>query len=145
MIPFFIPDTKIRILHGKQAPESGLKADYGDLTGGCGDSTLLFCLLRSYLCSKEFRNRKLNFKNNYAMLPLTDLFSLFISGGPVGMITITLLFIGLFFAAWKAPRWVKEIGLFALAFGFLGQLLGIFQVLSVLRDYALRRRRKFPV
>ena len=29
------------------------------------------------------------------MLPLTDLFTLFISGGPVGMITITLLFIGL--------------------------------------------------
>ena len=37
------------------------------------------------------------------MLPLTDLFTLFISGGPVGMIIITLLFIALFFVAWKAP------------------------------------------
>ena len=51
------------------------------------------------------------------MLPLTDLFTLFISGGPAGMITITLLFIGLFFAAWKAPRWVKEIGIGALVVG----------------------------
>jgi hypothetical protein len=29
---------------------------------------------------------------------------------------------------------VPEIGLFALAFGFLGQLLGVYQVLCVLRD-----------
>lgn len=61
------------------------------------------------------------------MLPLTDLFTLFIAGGPVGMITITLLFIGLFFAAWKAPRWVKEIGIAALVVGVFWTLLGFLQ------------------
>ena len=52
------------------------------------------------------------------------------------MSVLTILLIGIFFAAWKAPRWVKEIGIFALAFGFLGQLLGVFQVLSTMRDIA---------
>ena len=52
------------------------------------------------------------------------------------MSVLTVMLVAIFFAAWKAPRWVKEIGLFALAFGFLGHLLGIFQVLSVLRDIA---------
>ena len=52
------------------------------------------------------------------------------------MSVLTILLIAIFFAAWKAPRWVKEIGIFALAFGFLGQLLGIFQLLSTMRDIA---------
>ena len=52
------------------------------------------------------------------------------------MSVLTILLIAIFFAAWKAPRWVKEIGIFALAFGFLGQLLGVFQVLSTMRDIA---------
>ena len=34
------------------------------------------------------------------------------------------------------PRWVKEIGAFALVFGFLSMILGISQVLSYLRDTA---------
>ena len=59
------------------------------------------------------------------MLPLTDLFTLFISGGPAGMITITLLLISLFFAAWKAPRWVKEIGIGALVFSLFWSLMGL--------------------
>lgn len=63
------------------------------------------------------------------MLPLkTDLFTLFISGGPVGMIVITLLFIGLFFAAWKAPAWVKEIGIAALVVGVFWTILGQLQI-----------------
>jgi hypothetical protein len=62
----------------------------------------------------------------FAMLPLTDLFTLFISGGPAGMIVITLLFIGLFFAAWKAPAWVKEIGIAALVVGAFWTILGVF-------------------
>ena len=68
------------------------------------------------------------------MLPLTDLFTLFISGGPVGMITITLLFIGLFFAAWKAPRWVKEIGIAALVVGIFWTILGWLQMADYLQD-----------
>lgn len=48
------------------------------------------------------------------------------------MSVLTLLLIALFFAAWKAPRWVKEIGLIALVFGFLGTILGLLQMSDVL-------------
>lgn len=48
------------------------------------------------------------------------------------MSILTLLLIALFFAAWKAPRWVKEIGLIALVFGFLGTILGLLQMSDVL-------------
>ena len=59
------------------------------------------------------------------MLPLSgNIFQLFVEGGYVFMSIITLMLVALFFAAWKAPAWIKEIGLFALAFGFLGTLLG---------------------
>ena len=61
------------------------------------------------------------------MLPLQTVFELFISGGPLVMILITLLFIALFFAAWKAPAWVKEIGIAALVVGVFATVLGFFQ------------------
>ncbi len=38
---------------------------------------------------------------------------MFVNGGIVSMSIITLLLILLFFAVWKAPRWIKEIGLAA--------------------------------
>lgn len=67
------------------------------------------------------------------MLPLSsNLFTLFVSGGPVGMIIITLLFIALFFAAWKAPAWVKEIGIAALVVGIFWTLYGFFQMADYL-------------
>ena len=67
------------------------------------------------------------------MLPLSsNLFTLFVSGGPVGMIIITLLFIALFFAAWKAPAWVKEIGIAALVVGVFWTLYGFFQMADYL-------------
>ena len=44
------------------------------------------------------------------------------------MIIITLLFIGLFFAAWKAPAWVKEIGIAALIVGIFWTILGWYQI-----------------
>lgn len=75
-------------------------------------------------------------KKFFAMLPLTDLFTLFVSGGPVGMIIITILFIGLFFAAWKAPAWVKEIGLAALVVGVFWTLLGYLQMADFIQGYA---------
>lgn len=62
--------------------------------------------------------------------------TLFVEGGLGWMIIITIFLIALFIAAWKAPRWVKEIGLFALLFGFLGHALGVYQVLIVMRDIA---------
>lgn len=55
------------------------------------------------------------------------MFALFVNGGPAFMSVLTVLLVALFFAAWKAPRWVKEIGLFALAFGFFGTILGLQQ------------------
>ena len=59
------------------------------------------------------------------MLPLSgNIFQLFVEGGYVFMSIITLMLVALFFAAWKAPAWIKEIGLLALAFGFLGTFLG---------------------
>ena len=70
------------------------------------------------------------------MLPLaTNLFSLFVSGGPVGMIIITLLFIAMFFAAWKTPAWVKEIGIAALVVGIFWTLCGFLQMADYLAGH----------
>ena len=51
----------------------------------------------------------------------------FVNGGLGGMIIITLLLIALFVAAWKAPRWVKEIGIGALVFSLIWMALGMSQ------------------
>jgi len=48
------------------------------------------------------------------------------------MILISLLLIGLLLAAWKAPRWVREIGLAALVVGIFAGLLGLLNVFDVL-------------
>lgn len=66
---------------------------------------------------------------------MSDFITLFVSGGPVGMIIITLLFIGLFFAAWKAPRWVREIGVAALVVGLFWTILGWFQIVDFLSGH----------
>ena len=58
----------------------------------------------------------------------TNIFQLFVSGGPFGMAGITFRLFCLFFAAWKSPAWVKEIGLAALAFGSLWTLVGFIQM-----------------
>ena len=50
------------------------------------------------------------------------------------MTILTVLLAAIFFATWKAPRWVKEIGLFALGFGFLGTIIGIFQALDAIHN-----------
>ena len=44
------------------------------------------------------------------------------------MTILTILLVAIFFAAWKAPRWIKEIGSFALVFGFLTYLIGLIPV-----------------
>ena len=61
----------------------------------------------------------------------------FMEGGPIFMSVLTVLLVGLFFAAWKAPRWVKEIGIFALVFGFLGMILGIRQVFTYMQEVSV--------
>ena len=65
----------------------------------------------------------------------TNVFQLFISGG-FGMFILTLLLIALFFAAWKAPAWVKEIGLIALAFGFLDTIVGFISAAGFIQSVA---------
>ena len=62
------------------------------------------------------------------MLPLeTNIFELYATGGLGPMTIITLILIFLFFAAWKAPAWVKEIGLAGLAFGIMWTLISFMQ------------------
>lgn len=61
------------------------------------------------------------------------MFRFFVNGGVGFMSVLTVLLVAIFFAAWKAPRWVKEIGSFALVFGFLGMILSILQLLGDLQ------------
>ena len=57
----------------------------------------------------------------------------FVSGG-VGMMTIISLFlIALLIAAWKAPRWVKEIGIGALVVSIFATLSGLHQMFTTLQ------------
>ena len=51
----------------------------------------------------------------------------FIEGGLPWMSLLTIEFIGVLLAAWKAPGWVKEAGLIALLTGFIGTLVGFMQ------------------
>lgn len=60
--------------------------------------------------------------------------SLFVEGGMAGMIVITLLLVALFIAAWKAPKWVKEIGIGALVVGIFWSLLGLLQALDTVHS-----------
>ena len=60
------------------------------------------------------------------------MFAFFVNGGPGFMSVLTALLVAIFFAAWKAPRWVKEIGLFALAFGCFATILGLMQAFDAI-------------
>ena len=59
--------------------------------------------------------------------------SFFVEGGAGGMIIITLFLIALLIAAWKAPRWVKEIGIGALVFAIFWNLIGIYQACGAIQ------------
>ena len=59
--------------------------------------------------------------------PAFSLTTKFVEGGLGGMIVITLFLIALLVAAWKAPRWVKEIGIGTLIFSIFWMLLGVSQ------------------
>ena len=49
--------------------------------------------------------------------------TLFYDGGIFAMTVLTVLLIALLLAAWKAPRWVREIGHLALAFAGIMTLI----------------------
>ncbi|MBQ6184245.1 MAG: hypothetical protein IJK48_00055 [Bacteroidales bacterium] len=65
------------------------------------------------------------------------MFKLFMEGGLIFMSFLTVLLVAVFFAAWKAPRWVKEIGAFALVAGFLSFILGLRRLFSTLQQVAM--------
>ena len=62
------------------------------------------------------------------------MFELFSEGGPWGMSLLTVELICLLFAAWKAPAWVREIGLLALVTGCFWQFAGLFQAAGVVAE-----------
>ena len=59
---------------------------------------------------------------------MTTLSEMFLSGNILCMSALTLLLALMFMAAWKAPAWVRNVGLIALAVGVLFSLLGIHQI-----------------
>lgn len=56
----------------------------------------------------------------------------FVEGGPLFMGLLTIVLVFLFIAVWKAPAWVREIGLIALITGVLSTLAGFLQVSDVI-------------
>ena len=58
---------------------------------------------------------------------MNGLFRLFVEGSVGWMTLVTLALVGVLIAMWKAPNWVKEIGLIGLALGILGSLMGCAQ------------------
>ena len=50
------------------------------------------------------------------------------------MTIITIFLIALLVAAWKAPRWVKEIGIGALVVAILWNMMGIYQAFGVVEQ-----------
>ena len=63
---------------------------------------------------------------------LTSILHLFIEGGYLGMSMITILLTLIFFAAWKAPAWVENIGKIAFAVGLIWAFAGLRQALTYL-------------
>jgi hypothetical protein len=58
---------------------------------------------------------------------MNGLFRLFVEGSVGWMTLVTLALVGVLIAMWKAPDWVKEIGLIGLALGIFGSLAGCYQ------------------
>ena len=67
------------------------------------------------------------------------MFKIFVSGGLLPMSLLTVLLVALFFAAWKAPRWVKEIGNSALVLGLMTPLFPLYQLFTTLQQVAFDR------
>ena len=67
------------------------------------------------------------------------MFKIFLQGGVGFMTILTILLVSLFFAAWKAPSWVKEIGLFALIFGLMSPMFPLYRLFTTLQEVAADR------
>ena len=66
------------------------------------------------------------------MNTLSSIIYLFVEGGYLGMSMITILLTLIFFAAWKTPAWVENIGKIALAAGLIWCFAGVRQALDYL-------------
>ena len=66
------------------------------------------------------------------MKMLVTLPGLFVQGGILIMTIITILFVCLLFAAWKAPEWVKEIGIVTLVVSLISIALGWYNAADAL-------------
>ena len=65
-------------------------------------------------------------------VPLTDYF---VNGGPILMSIITILLIAVLFAAWKAPAWVKELGILAFAASLFMTCMSLYQFFETIMLY----------
>lgn len=63
---------------------------------------------------------------------LSSLPGLVVQGGVLTMALITILLACLLFAAWRAPAWVKEIGIAALVIGLISMALGWYNAADAL-------------
>jgi hypothetical protein len=109
------------------------------------DSSLENTGLLPYLCSKPKKRFAMKEEIMYVVdslgvahpetytRPGFSIARVFVEGGMGMMIIITLFLIGLFIAAWKAPKWVKEIGIGALVVSIFGTLLGLSQICDVIQ------------
>ena len=62
------------------------------------------------------------------------MYQLFFEGGSYQMSLLTAELICMLFAAWKAPAWVKEIGLLALVSGIFLQILSMYHAFDVIQQ-----------
>jgi len=51
---------------------------------------------------------------------------LFYEGGTLFMTILTILLLGVIVCFFKFPDWVKDLGILALSFGILGQIIGLY-------------------
>ena len=65
-------------------------------------------------------------------VPLTDYF---VNGGPILMSIITVLLIAVLLAAWKAPAWVKELGILAFAASLFMTCMSLYQFFETIMLY----------
>ena len=65
--------------------------------------------------------------------PAMSIARLFVEGGAGYMTVISIFLILLLVAAWKAPKWVKEIGIGALVVSIFDTLLGLSQICDVIQ------------
>ncbi len=65
-------------------------------------------------------------------VPLTDYF---VNSGPILMSIITILLIAVLFAAWKAPAWVKELGILAFAASLFMTCMSLYQFFETIMLY----------